>query len=77
MRDSERIKNMDFLDATKCFAKGAVVGLSPAECVLITKALYSYLDTVKAESPVSVHGTERAIQRIVDWKMRPSMPREF
>ena len=73
MSDSERIKDMEFLDAIECFAKGAIVALNPAECVLITKALYSYLDVVRAESPLSVHSTERAIQRIVDWKMRPSM----
>lgn len=73
MSDSERIKDMEFLDAVECFAKGAIVALNPAECVLITKALYSYLDVVRAESPLSVHSTERAIQRIVDWKMRPSM----
>lgn len=73
MIDSERIKDMEFLDAVECFAKGAIVALNPAECVLITKALYSYLNVVRAESPLSVHSTERAIQRIVDWKMRPSM----
>jgi len=71
MSDFEKIKDMDFCDALELFPKGIVIGLNPAECVLVAKALYSYLDKVKEESPTSAHSVNRAILRIVDFKMRP------